>query len=72
MVREKYDILVWKTWKSQGISRSRFSGHPLVYSRILLHGGRGQEKPGNVGDKKFDQGKINCEQICNLKKSYIE
>ena len=46
------------------------------------HDGRGQEKPGNVGEKKlvrdvsinfeFAQGKINFERICNLKKKYLE
>ena len=34
MIREKYDILVWKT---QGISSSRFSGHPeaMLLSKFL-------------------------------------
>ena len=35
MVREKCDILVWKTWKIQGILNLKFSDHP-VYGLIFI------------------------------------
>ena len=36
MVREKDDILAWKTWKNKGISSSRYIADPvlLVYANM--------------------------------------